>query len=67
MTEQDGTTPPAEPTAAEIATYVAEACRELRVAPRAPRFRTVNYLLDHVRIEAEKIARNEGSDDPDGR
>ena len=64
MTESDRTRSRAEPTATEIATYVAETCRELRVVTKDPRFRTLSYLIDHVRIEAEKIARTEGSDDP---
>ena len=43
---------------AEIAVYVAELCRELRDLSREPEFRTLNYLLDMARLEAERVAKN---------
>ena len=49
--------PPTTATDAEIAAYVAEACRDLRGLSRTVRFRTLNYMLDAARIEAERIAR----------
>lgn len=42
---------------AQIAAYVAEICRELRGLSREPEFRTLNYLLDMARLEAERMAR----------
>ena len=51
-----------EPTDAELAAYVAEACRELRTLGRTSSYRTVNYLLGLVQMEAEKIAQAAGPD-----
>lgn len=48
--------PHSPPTDKEICLYVAEMCTELRRMARRPRFRTISYLLDMVRLEAEKIA-----------
>ena len=44
------------PSDKEICLYVAEMCSELRRMARRPRFRTISYLLDMVRLEAEKMA-----------
>jgi hypothetical protein len=48
--------PGSQPSDKEICLYVAEMCTELRRMARRPRFRTISYLLDMVRLEAEKIA-----------
>lgn len=42
---------------AEIAAYIAEICRELRGLSRDPEFRLMNYLLEMVRSEAERVAK----------
>ena len=49
--------PPETASDAEIAAYVAEICRELRGLSWEPKFRTLNYLLDMARLEAERMAR----------
>jgi hypothetical protein len=46
-------TPPSDK---QVSLYVAEMCVELRRMARKPRFRTISYLLDMVRLEAERIA-----------
>ncbi len=48
--------PASPPSDKDICLYVAEMCTELRRMARRPRFRTISYLLDVVRLEAEKIA-----------
>ena len=48
-----------QPSVAEIAAYIAETCAELRRIAKAPRLRTISYLLDSIRIEAEKVAQEE--------
>ena len=47
MTDQQRPLLPTQPTDAQIAVYIAEL------------FRTINYLLDMARAEAEKVARGE--------
>ena len=49
--------PPETASDAEIAAYVAEICRELRGLSRDPEFRLLNYMLDMVRSEAERLAK----------
>ena len=66
----DGFKPPSPisagvaPTEGELCAYVAEMCGELRTLSRRPSFRTLNYLLDMARLEAERMAkdRRTGSD-----
>ena len=60
----DGSKPPypdgergVSPTAEELCVYVAELCAELRALTRRPNFRTLNYLLDMARLEAERMAK----------
>ncbi len=48
--------PTSPPTDRQICLYLAEMCSELRRMARRPRFRTIAYLLDMVRLEAEKMA-----------
>ena len=48
---------PSTPTEKQICTYIAEMCAELRHLARRPRFRTVGYLLDMARLEAERTAK----------
>ena len=45
---------PHAPTDKQILAYIAEMCAELRCLAHRPRFRTVNYLLDMARLEAER-------------
>lgn len=40
----------------DVCRYIAEMCAELRHMSRRPSLRMVNYLLDLVRLEAEKAA-----------
>ena len=49
------------PSDKQVCFYVAEMCSELRRLAKGPRFRTVGYLLDMARLEAEKL----GKDLPD--
>lgn len=51
------TAPPAPPTDAETCAYIAELCAELRHLARKPRLRTIDYLLDMARLEAERTAK----------
>ena len=46
------------PSAEELCSYIAEICGELRALTRHPTFRTLNYLLDMARLEAERMARD---------
>lgn len=46
------------PTTDELCTYVAEMCAELRALTRRPSFRTLNYLLDMARLEAERMSKD---------
>ncbi len=46
------------PSAEDLCIYVAELCSELRALTRRPRFRTLNYLLDMARLEAERMAKD---------
>ncbi len=48
--------PGSSPSDKEICLYVADMCTELRRMARRPRFRMIGYLLDMIRLEAEKIA-----------
>lgn len=53
----------AAPTETELCAYVAEMCGELRSLTRRPSFRTLNYLLDMARLEAERMAKGGRSGD----
>ncbi len=54
-----------QPSVAGIAAYIAETCAELTRIAKAPRLRTISYLLDSIRLEAEKVAQEEArSADP---
>lgn len=48
---------PGAPTDRQICTYISEMCSELRQLAKRPRFRTVNYLLDMARLEAERMGK----------
>jgi hypothetical protein len=52
------TAPPGPPTDADTCAYIAELCAELRYLARKPRLRTIDYLLDMVRLEAERTAKD---------
>lgn len=43
------------PSDKEICRYIAEMCSELRLLAKHSRFRTINYLLDMARLEAERL------------
>lgn len=45
------------PTDRQICHYISEMCSELRQLARRPRFRTVSYLLDMARLEAERMGK----------
>ena len=47
----------AGPSSEELCSYIAEMCGELRSLSRLPTFRTINYLLDMARLEAERTAK----------
>lgn len=49
---------PLTPTIVERATYIAETCAELYRLAGPPRLRTLSYLIDMARIEAERIAKD---------
>ena len=49
---------PGAPTDKETCQYIAEMCAELRHLARRPRFRTINYLLDMARLEAERMGKD---------
>lgn len=49
---------PGPPTDADTCAYIAELCAELRHLARKPRLRTIDYLLDMVRLEAERTAKD---------
>ena len=49
---------PSAPTDKETCQYIAEMCAELRHLARRPRFRTINYLLDMARLEAERMGKD---------
>ena len=53
----NGLRPPEIASDGEIAAYVAEICRELRGLSRDPEFRLLNYLLDMVQSEAERVVK----------
>jgi hypothetical protein len=46
---------PGIPSEKEICRYIAEMCSELRLLAKHSRLRTVNYLLDMARLEAERL------------
>lgn len=48
---------PLTPTIAERATYIAEVCVELSRLAAPSRMRTLSYLIDTARHEAERIAK----------
>ena len=48
---------PGTPTDKETCQYISEMCAELRHLAKRPRFRTINYLLDMARLEAEKMGK----------
>lgn len=49
--------PSGSPSDADICAYIAELCAELRHLARKPRLRTIDYLLDMARLEAERTAK----------
>ncbi len=53
LTRHDGPIPSGE----DVCLYIAELCGELRSLGQSPRFRTINYLLDMARLEAERSAK----------
>ena len=55
--------PGAAPTETELCAYVAEMCGELRTLTKRPSFRTLNYLLDMARLEAERMANDRRTGD----
>ena len=59
MIDRSLPTPQTRFTDAQLATYIAEMCREMRSLSRAPQFRALNYLLDMARIEAERLAKGD--------
>lgn len=46
-----------EPTDEELAVAIAETCRELRTLGSGPRFETIHYLLDEIRIQTNQFVR----------
>ncbi len=46
------------PNSEDVCIYIAEICGELRTLAQGPRFRTINYLLDMARLEAERMAKD---------
>ena len=44
--------------------YIAEMCAELRDMANRPRFRTIRYLLDMARLEAQREAKAKESPAP---
>ena len=49
---------PGTPSDRDICQYIAEMCAELRGLASGATFRTLNYLLDMARLEAERLARS---------
>ena len=49
---------PEPPSDRQICVYISEMCSELRHMARRPKFRTISYLLDMARLEAEKMAKD---------
>ncbi len=45
------------PSNEDICAYIAEICAELRDLAQRPPFRTINYLLDMARLEAERMGK----------
>ena len=49
---------PGTPSEKDICRYIAEMCSELRGLASGAKFRTINYLLDMARLEAERVAQS---------
>ena len=49
---------PHTPTDEQLLAYIAQMCTELRSLARRPKFKTVNYLLDMARLEAERASKD---------
>ena len=45
------------PSNEDLCAYIAEICAELRDLAQRPPFRTINYLLDMARLEAERMGK----------
>ena len=46
-----------DPSNEDLCAYIAEICAELRDLAQRPQFRTINYLLDMARLEAERMGK----------
>ncbi|RYB04966.1 hypothetical protein [Lichenibacterium ramalinae] len=60
MNARPPVTPPSAsgpPTDEQLCDYIADMCGELRHLARRPQFRTISYLLDMARVEAERMAK----------